>query len=255
MASVDYVDYNDAMLWRLTSGFGRALTLVACLAVVPVRFTAGGEVPDPADPDLTLSERYEALVERISATQAELRTLEARFVQRKESPFLLEPEESRGSFAFAAPDRVRWDFTSPNDTVVVVRGEEMLTWYRDLGRAERVHVGRQADRLLQFLGPAASLDMLLRYFTLNASFPMTDGKPYRLELTPRISRLKKRIESITIHVDPRLFVPVYLRYAEPNGAATELHFEDLRVNGEIPDEHFEPTLPDDVEERRVEMGG
>ena len=102
----------------------------------------GGKVPDPEAPGLTLALRSEALVDRIRFEQKRLRTLEADFVQDRVSEFLTVPEESRGQFAYSAPDLVRWDYVSPKPVSLVIREDEMLTWYRDLGKAERVKVGR-----------------------------------------------------------------------------------------------------------------
>ncbi len=227
--------------------------LAASSALVAAGEPPDGRTPDPAAPGLTVSERYAALVERTTYEQGRLQTLTARFVQRKESPLLLAPEESQGVVAFEAPDRVRWDFTSPGDTVVLLRDRRMVTWYRDLGRAEVVELGRQADRFLQLLGPGASLAALQRYFDVTAAFPQGPGEPYRLELEPRGSRLRRRISSMTLHLDPELFVPVYLRFVEAGDEVTELHFEALEVNGGIPEERFELELSEDVEMQEVDF--
>jgi len=123
---------------------------------------SAGELPDPDAPDLSTLERFEVLTERIKAEQSRLETLEADFRQEKKSQLLLEPEEARGHFYYHAPDRARWEFEEPNRTLVVIRGNEMLTWYRDLGRAERLDVGRQADRVMQYLSASNSLETLQR---------------------------------------------------------------------------------------------
>ena len=192
----------------------------------------------------SLSERFKDLVERINAARAELRTLEADFLQRKESELLLKPEESRGSFTYQAPDRVRWDFATPSDTVVVVRDQEMITWYRELGRVERVDVGRQGDRILQMLGPSSSLETLQRYFTLSVTFPKTAGEPYRMKLDPSFERIRKRIRSMTLDIEAELLVPVYVRYVEAGGDTTEYFFDNVRVNEEVAEDRFELELPD-----------
>ncbi len=229
--------------------------LAVSFALAAVGEPPDGQVPDPAAPGLDVRQRFEALVERTHYQQARLETLQARFVQRRESPLLLTPEESRGTVAFEAPDRVRWDFTAPGDTVILIRDQRMVTWYRDLGRAEVVELGRQGDRFLQLLGPGASLTELQRYFDVRATFPQSPGEPYRLELDPRIARVRKRIRSMTFHLDPELFVPIYLRFVEAGDQVTELHFEALEINGEIPGEHFELELPEDVETQSVDFGG
>lgn len=222
---------------------------VACASL------AAGDPPDPDAPGLTTSQRFEALMARITYEQERLRTLEARFVQRKESELLLEPEEIRGTFSFEAPEKMRWDYEAPADMVVLVRGGEVLTWYRGLGRVERLDVGRQGDQVLRFLGAGASLETLQRYFTISATFPADASEPYLLRLEPSTSRVARRVRSMTLRLDRQLLVPVYVRYDEPGGGVTELRFEDVRVNAVLPDDRFELELPEGVDERVVGLGG
>ncbi len=229
---------------RLARTWG-GLTLALALWGAPLALAAA-DPPDPEAEGLTRRERVEALIARVNSEQAQLRALEAEFVQHKESLLLLEPEESQGTFSYQAPDLMRWDFLSPREMVILLRDQEMLTWYRDLGRAERLEVGRTADRILELLGPGSSLATLQRYFTLSVIFPESAGEAYRLELEPRIPRIKRRIQSMALRIDPVLFVPTYVRYVEPNGDKTEFSFDDLRINGEIPGSRFELQLPDDV---------
>ncbi|MCP4659187.1 MAG: outer membrane lipoprotein carrier protein LolA [bacterium] len=228
--------------------------LAILVLLVPLALAAQDPPPDPNAEGLTTSERFAALIERIKYEQGKLRTLEARFVQRKESLLLIEPEESQGNFSYRTPDQARWEFTSPNDILVVIRENEMLTWYRDLGRAERVHVGRRADRIMQFLGASNSLETLQRYFTVQVTFPRDLTRPYHLELDPRFDRVARRLKSMTIELDRTRYVPVYLRYVEPDGDTTEFRFEDYRINIDLPEDHFEAELPDDVEVRTVDLG-
>lgn len=214
----------------------------------------GAEMPDPEAEGLSASERLEALIERIKAEQAALDTMEADFVQRKESELLLEPETSEGHFWFRAPDSVRWDFTSPADTVVVIDAGEMTTWYRDLGRAERVDIGQQADRVMEYLSASNSLETLQRYFTVRVRFPQNDGDPYALRLDPRFDRVAKRIEEMAIRLHPTEYYPLYLKYVEPDGDVTELEFDAIEVNDGVDETVFHLELPDDVEVREVELG-
>ncbi|MDA8016413.1 MAG: outer membrane lipoprotein carrier protein LolA [Thermoanaerobaculia bacterium] len=210
--------------------------------------------PDPTDEDLSASERLEALIERIKLTQSQLVTMEADFEQHKESQLLLEPEVSTGHFWYHAPDRVRWSFASPTDTLVAISGGSMLTWYRDLNRAERVDIGKQADRVMEYLSASNSLETLQRYFSVRVTFPQNDGDPYSLQLDPRFDRVAQRIEQMAIRLHPEGFYPLYLKYVEPDGDVTEFTFENILVNEEIADETFQIELPDDVEVRTVELG-
>ncbi len=223
-----------------------------------------GKAPDPDAPGLTLIQRSEALVDRIRYEQKLLRTLEADFVQFRSSEFLTAPEESRGAFAYAAPDQVRWDYHSPKPVSLVIREDEMLTWYKDLGKAERVKVGRASSQVFRYLNASGSLDTLMKYFAVTFAFPpaaaapgagagSAEGDAYRLDLSPRFSRIRKRLAAMSLWIDRKLFLPVRVRYVEANGDITEYRFERLRLNGAIPPERFELAIPKEVEIRVIDL--
>lgn len=221
------------------------------LFLAPAGAAPAAGPPDPDAPGLSTSQRLDALFERVRVEQKALRSMEARFVQRKESELLVEPEESRGSFSYLAPDRVRWEFVSPNPMTVVIDDQRMTTWYRDLKRAEVLSVGRYSEQILQYLGASGTLETLLDYFRVQAAFPRDPAAPYRLSLDPRYPRIAKRIQSMDVWIDRERFVPVALRYVEPDGDVTEYRFSDIQINAEIPPERFELDLPSDVKRRRV----
>lgn len=199
-------------------------------------------------------ERVEALASRMSSAQERLERLAADFVQHKESDLLLELEEATGRFYYSAPDRVLWEYESPNPMQVLIDGEEMVTWYEDLGRAERLAIGRYSERVMKYLGARASLEDLKEHFSLRVAFPEDPDEPYRIELTPRYRRIADHLESMTIWVHPELYVPEALRYREAGGGVTEYRFENIRINPELADGLFELDLPEDVEVTRVELG-
>lgn len=229
--------------------------LATLLLVLPVvGFAIGETPPDPDDPKLSGSDRVEALIERVRYEQGRLESLEAEFVQRQESAMLLEPDVSRGTFSYVAPDSVRWEYAAPKPISVVIDGQEMLTWYRDLGRAERVKVGRYSNQVFKYLGASGSFDTLVEYFDVRVAFPADGaGEPYRLDLTPRFDRIARRLTSMTVWVDHERYLPVRVRYESAEGDVTVYEFESMKVNAKIPRERFELRLPAEVEVREVTL--
>lgn len=227
-------------------------------AAILVLALPAGAVPAAAPPDpmaagLNAADRLQALIDRVKFEQSRLTTLEASFVQRRESELLVAPEESRGTFSFAVPDRVRWEYLSPKPLTMVIRGSEMTTWYRDLGRADRVNVGRYSNQVMRYLGAAGSLETLMQYFTLRVAFPDGNGSPYQLDLAPRYERIAKRLKAMTLWLDPATFLPSRLRYTEADGDVTEYRFTGLRVNAALPADRFDLTLPAGVEVRTLDL--
>lgn len=217
--------------------------------------SAASGAPPALDPRTApADQRLKVLVERVKAEQKNLKTLEARFVQMQESSLLAAPETSTGRFSYSAPDRVRWEYESPNPISVVVRGEQMTTWYRDLKRAEMIKIGRYSNQVFKYLGASGNMQTLLEYFDVRLGTSSKKGEPYRMELTPRFQRIAKRLKSMTLWIDDSTFLPVRLRYVEPDGDTTEYRFEDLKRNGRIPEDRFVLQIPKGVETRVVDLG-
>lgn len=230
------------------------LAAVALLLGAPAFAAPAAAKPDPLKPGLSGTQRLEALLERVKLEQKGMKTLEARFVQRQESSLLAEPEESRGVFSYAAPDRVRWEYKEPNPISVVIRGEEMTTWYRDLNRADKIKIGRYSNQVFKYLGASGSLQTLLDYFRVSLTNPGRPGDAYRLRLIPKYQRISKRFKEMTIWIDAERFLPARLRYVEGDGDVTEYEFLDMKVNASLPGDRFVLKLPQGVETRVLDLG-
>jgi outer membrane lipoprotein-sorting protein len=228
--------------------------LLAAAAAVPAVAVHRAALPDPMAPGLSGAERLQALLERVKLQQRQVRTIEARFVQHRVSAMLVAPEDSTGTFSYAAPDRVRWEYQAPTPITVVIRGSEMTTWYRDLKRAETLKIGRYSSQVFKFLGASGSMDSLLEYFTVELTLPKEKGDPYRLKLLPRYERIKKRIRSMRVDIDSDRFFPNHLEYQEADGDTTSSDFKDFLWNPPLPADRFALQLPPGVETRVVDLG-
>lgn len=235
----------------------RTLTLVLLSLTLSTLVAQGawGAAPAFRDPrTVPAGERLTVLVERVKAEQQKLKTLEARFVQVQESSLLAAPEKAAGRFSYTAPDRVRWEYESPKPISVVIRGEEMTTWYHDLKRAELIKIGRYSNQVFKYLGASGNMKTLLEYFDVRLGTSSTKGEPYRLEMTPRFQRIAKRLKTMTLWIDDAAFLPVRLRYVEADGDTIEYRFENLKRNGPIPEDRYVLQLPKGVETRVVDLG-
>lgn len=211
--------------------------------------TGAGGMPDPRDTSLAPSQRLEALLERMRYEHERLDTLESDFVQLKESAMFLEPSESHGVFSYGAPDQIRWEYLEPNPMSLLITNDEMTIWYRDLDRAESASVGRQSQRILEYMGASASMDKLVQYFTVTLRMPDTEDDPFILRLSPRYERVAKRIQELETWIDSKLYLPLRLRYVEGDGDVTEYEFSNLRVNEGLPEDTFILEIPENVEVR------
>jgi outer membrane lipoprotein carrier protein len=233
--------------------FLRSLTF-ALLALAGLASTAFADsLPNPRQEGLGPTQMLETLLERVRIEQSQIETLEAEFVQFKESTMLVEPVEANGVFSYSAPDRVRWEYMQPNPITLLIEGDEMTTWYKDLDQAEKVQVGRQSQKVLQYLGAGSSMEDLLEYFTVTLTLPNDTTQPYKLELDPRFARVAKRLQGMALWIDAERYLPVRLRYVEGDGDVTDYTFRNFRVNRGLPDNRFELEIPSGVDVRLIEL--
>jgi outer membrane lipoprotein-sorting protein len=216
--------------------------------------TGVSDLPDPMDRSLKSHERLAALIQRVKQEQNRMKTLQASFVQIRESALLEDTETSRGSFYYSAPDHVRWEYETPNPISVVLDGREMVTWYRDLKRADRLKIGRYSAQVFKYLGASGSMETLMDYFRVSVKFPDEPGEDYRLRLLPKYERISQRLKSMVLWIDAERYLPTRLIYESADGDTTEYRFEDFKINGEIPMERFSLDLPKDVITRVVQLG-
>ena len=228
--------------------------ILTALLLTAAAAPAAAQIPDPSNASLSSVDRLRALVERMKIEQKGFQTLVAKFEQETSTEMLVEAERSTGTFFYEAPDKVRWQYDEPTPKVIVINGQELLTWYQDLQRAEKVQVGRYSDAVFKYLGASGSLDTLMDYFSLRVDFPK-GNEPYRIDLVPRYKRVEKRLREMSISIDGRLFVPVELSYVEPNGDSSHYVFKDFRVNDPLPAAHFDLQVPAGVEVRVIAASG
>ena len=195
--------------------------------------------------DLEGSAKLDALIERVVERQRALHTLEAEFVQIKQSALLLEAVESTGVFLFRAPDLVRWDYRQPDSMVVLFTEDTVTTYLPAQARAERIKVSNKQRRFVRVLAGTQPLDDLTSNFSVTLADP--GGRAhYRLTLRPVGNILSKKLRSVEIEVDRELFLPVVIEYNEADGDSTRYEFMNMVIDPEIDDSRFNLELGADV---------
>ncbi len=196
--------------------------------------------------------KVDAVVDLVVERQRALRSLEARFVQDKNSELLLEPVTSKGRFRFKAPDRVRWDYEMPDEMIVVFAGETLTTFRPSDDVAERITVPKKHRRFVRVLAGTQPLDELKAQFSLTLSDRGT-SEPLILTLKPIHRTLKRKLAQVRLEIDRTLMLPVVVEYHEVDGDSTRYEFLNLQVDPEIDDEVFELVLGATVRVTEIKM--
>jgi len=220
--------------------------LLTATVLVSVPLSAADPAPKTVSiDDLEGSAKLGALIERVVERQRSLNTLEAEFVQLKESALLLEAVESTGVFLFRAPDLVRWDYRLPDSMVVLFAEDTVTTYHPAQARAEQIKVSNKQRRFVRVLAGTQPLDDLTSHFSITLADPGGQAH-YQLTLRPVGNMLSKKLQSVEIEVDRKLFLPVVIEYNEADGDSTRYEFKKMVINPEIDDSRFDLEMGADV---------
>ncbi|MBW1644880.1 MAG: outer membrane lipoprotein carrier protein LolA [Deltaproteobacteria bacterium] len=142
----------------------------------------------------------EQLLARIRKVFQQKRLWVGDFVQRAMVPDVAEPQVSRGKVYFQLPDKMRWEFVRPRQTLV---SDGQTIWFYDAD-LQQVMIGKvaslmEARLMLRLLSQVASLE---RDYQVTVRHP-GQGEPISVRLVPREQGTAgKPFTSLELDFDP-----------------------------------------------------
>jgi outer membrane lipoprotein-sorting protein len=177
--------------------------------------------------------------EDIRRESAKIKSVSAQFSQQKHMQILTKPLVSKGLFYFQTPDSVRWEYTSPVKSVLIMQK----------GSIKRYTQGSRG-LVEDASGSLESMQIVLQeigrwtrgQFTENEHFSATlkkGGKGTRIILTPIEKGLASMISRIVITLSPdRQGVIKSVKIIESEGNYTLFEFTDVQINKKISETLF-----------------
>jgi len=168
--------------------------------------------------------------EEVQKEAAKITSINARFTQSKHMSILARPLISQGRFYFQAPDSVRWEYTSPVKSILLM----------NRGEIKRYTMGSRG-LVEDAAGSLQSMQVVLREisqwsqgrFTENEHFSATlkGGKYPKIILTPKERGMAKMISRIVISLSAdRPGVMESVAIFENEGNHTLFAFADVVIN-------------------------
>jgi outer membrane lipoprotein-sorting protein len=172
--------------------------------------------------------------EAIQKESVKIKSVSASFSQEKRMQILKKPLVSKGRFYYQSPDLVRWEYTSPIKSVLLMRTGDIKRYtfgskgfVEDSGRSvESMHI------VLQEISRWSR-----GQFTANENFLailQKDKKGTKIILTPKEKGLAAMISRIVITLSPdRPGVIKSVKISENAGNSTLFEFSGVEINGKI----------------------
>ncbi len=193
---------------------------VICLILALVDRSAHAE-----DTSLTT---FQSAAARISSIQAD-------FVQEKQLAILKQPLISLGRFRFRDPDRFRWEYESPVQSVMLMNPTGITRYIFD-----QDHYVKDAGMRLQ--GVQVVLQQMIGWlrgrFDDDADFAIDCPQPDQIVLTPRQTGMAKMITRIELTLSATPGVIDHVSIYEDQTNYTVIRFRNVRLNVDIPDSEF-----------------
>ena len=167
--------------------------------------------------------------EQLRKDSANIKTIQARFVQKKFMKILVRPLISEGRFYYVAPDSFRWEYLKPLRSAVIAYKGDTRRYVVSGGKMiEDKAGGMQAMKIV--LGEVTG--WMSGKFDQNPSFAATlkEGTNTQITLTPVGKSMSGMIEKIEITVSKKAAAVKSVKIIENANAFTQIDFSDMEVN-------------------------
>ncbi len=188
----------------------------------------------------------DAVLRSLEKAGQALKTMKAAFVETKVLVLLNDRQETRGDVMLHVPGRLRWNYTSPPPSVMLIKDGQFARYIPKSKQVFRGPARGEADLLVGFGPGAAGLGK--KYEVTLAGQEDVGGAPsWVLDLKPRAGD-SSLFAGIRLWVDEARSIPVQTRLTEPTGDYTTIRFEKVEINGRLSPGAFDLKLPKDVVE-------
>ena len=186
------------------------LSVVCCL--LSVVLTAQG-----------LSEQK--IIQKMASAAEKIKTVQCNFTQRKQSKMLKGEQVSEGKMYCQQPDKLRWEYTSPRASTLVLDGNEA-----------RLLKGTEQGTRNKFIASMARMIMNSvagKDLTDNKTFQVTAKEvptKYVATLIPLKKDMKRLYSKLILHFDIKQETVTEIELHEKNGDRTIIELHDIQIN-------------------------
>ena len=171
----------------------------------------------------------------LSAMNDNFQTMQCDFRQEKKSALFDEVSVSEGVMYFKKPSSLRWEYTKPTVSVVVMDGTKVKV--TDADGKEQGKGGRMYRQMAALITGVVSGKELDDGKNFKSEF-YVGANAYWIKLTPANRRLKVFFNHLELTLDKQKMVAVKMFMNEKEGDSTTITFSNHKVNASIDDKMF-----------------
>ena len=177
------------------------------------------------------------VIRQLTQVASTMQSMQCRFVQEKTSSMLAEPSVAEGTMHYAAPDRMRWEYTAPYAFALVVNGERLVKVTEGKAEVLEGNAGRMYQGMVNLIIGSASGKKLFDTTVFDIVF-YDDNGFWRADMTPKRRDMKRMFSQLVFRFDKKTNGISRVEFVSANGDITSIRFEEIKVNEAIGDKVF-----------------
>ena len=192
------------------------------------------------------AERLDEILAEMDKAGNQLRTLTADFKQTDHDAILQDQDVSHGKLYLEMPGSVRWEHVAPAPKVLLIRNKLVRVYNVTAAQVDEFeqNAGSRSGGMNLLVGFGSSKEEMANNY--DASLIEETLPNVVLKLVPKPDSPASLFTAIELTVDKTMWTPVRSVFHEANHDHTDIDFENIVINGELPDDIFELDLPKGV---------
>lgn len=175
--------------------------------------------------------------QRINTAAAQMKSLQADFVQTKTLKMLRSQMVSHGRMAYSRPDKLRWEYTSPYRYVFILNGNTV--WMKNTQGSNTVDVAQ--SKLFKEITRIMMSSVMGTCVSNSRDFSVSlqgEGDSWKAILMPKKNPMKQMFKTIVIYFDMRKSLVSGVKMIDKNGDATSIILKNQEVNTPVHAKNF-----------------
>ena len=177
------------------------------------------------------------LIKQLTQTAASMQTMQCRFVQEKAMAMLAEPSIAEGTMLFAAPDKMRWEYTKPYASALIVNGDHIIKVTEGKAEILDAQSNRMYQGMISLIMGSASGKKLFDTSAFDVAL-YDDNGFWRAEMTPKRREMKRMFSQLVFLFDKQTRGIRRVEFVEAGGDVTSIRFEEIKIDEAIEDRLF-----------------
>jgi outer membrane lipoprotein-sorting protein len=222
-------------------GMGKLITRWA-LAVLALATLTGNTADTSLHPVANPAPVLEDLHHKMSA----LNSVYFEFTQERHLKLFSEPLKSDGVLLIGRPDKIRWETTSPFQSILMGDHETVAQFEKEDGQWKKLKLGfpQMMRRVMEQMSMMhqGKMDALTADFNVSVA----TGSVAVVTLVPKDQSIRSVLSSLEIHMLPDFSTTREVVMNEPNGDLTRILFREEHRDVNLPPGTFDQNKPVDV---------